>query len=140
MYTLQTGTSTISGAANQLSGFTGQVGGLASLLGPYDPYQDEALKQAQARIQQMNQLHTLAAMQKQPVAPIQQPKPNLKGKSMFTEVARDIKSFLLEHRSTLYFIAIALILDHLLFKDAFRHRLQGMADKMITKVEEKVGK
>ena len=59
---------------------------------------------------------------------------------MFTEVARDIKSFLLEHRSTLYFIAIALILDHLLFKDAFRHRLQGMADKMITKVEEKVGK
>jgi len=57
---------------------------------------------------------------------------------LFTEIARDVKSFVLEHRSTLYFLAIALIVDHLLFKDAFRHRLQSIVDKIITKVEDKV--
>ena len=66
--------------------------------------------------------------------PVTQPK----GKSVFSEIAKDVKSFVIEHRGTLYFIAIALVLDHLLFKDAFRHRLQGMADKVITKVEAKI--
>lgn len=46
--------------------------------------------------------------------------------SLFTEIGRDIQSFILEHRTTLYFLAIALIVDHVLFKDAFRHRLQSM--------------
>lgn len=59
---------------------------------------------------------------------------------MFAEVARDVKSFVLEHRSILYFLAIALVVDHLLFKDAFRHRLQSIVDKIITKVEDKVTK
>lgn len=59
---------------------------------------------------------------------------------MFGEIARDLKSFVLEHRSTLYFLAIALILDHVLFKDAFRNRLQSVVDKIITKVEDKVSK
>lgn len=57
---------------------------------------------------------------------------------MFTEVASDVKSFLLEHRSMIYFLALALIVDHLFFKDAFRHRLQGMVDKMVSKVEAKI--
>ena len=80
----------------------------------------------------------------QPVAQSMQPvdrsfltKPK-KELSMFSEVARDVKSFLLEHRGVIYFIAIALIVDHLFFKDAFRHRLQAMADKMVQRVEDKI--
>jgi hypothetical protein len=61
-----------------------------------------------------------------------------KEKSLFTEMARDIKGFLLEYRGVLYFLAAALIIDELVFKGAFRHRLQGVADKVIAKVEEKV--
>ena len=59
---------------------------------------------------------------------------------MFSEVAKDVKSFVLEHRSILYFIAIALVADHLLFKDAFRTRLQSIVEKIIAKVEDKVSK
>lgn len=57
---------------------------------------------------------------------------------MFSEVASDIKTFLIEHRSIIYFVALALIVDHLFFKDAFRHRLQGMADRIVAKVEAKI--
>lgn len=63
-----------------------------------------------------------------------------KGKSMFGEIATDMKSFILEHRSVLYFLAIALVLDHVLFKDAFKHRLQGIVDKIIQKAEDGITK
>lgn len=94
----------------------------------YDLHTQQLIAQAQLT----------AALQKQPA---QQPaKPTIKPEgSLFTEIATDVKSFILQHRATLYFIALALIIDHLLFKDAFRHRLQGMCDKIITKVEEKIG-
>lgn len=59
-------------------------------------------------------------------------------KSMFKEITTDIKGFLLEHRGVIYFIAAALILDHFFFRGAFKARLQGMADKVVTKVEEKI--
>ncbi|HEX3156737.1 MAG TPA: hypothetical protein VHV32_19060 [Candidatus Angelobacter sp.] len=65
--------------------------------------------------------------------------PNRKEKkSMFKEIQSDIKSFILEHRGVIYFIAFALMFDHFVFKGAFKARLQGMADKMVTKVEEKI--
>lgn len=59
-------------------------------------------------------------------------------KSMFKEIATDIKAFILEHRGIIYFIAFALILDHFFFRGAFKARLQSMADKVVTKVEEKI--
>lgn len=58
--------------------------------------------------------------------------------SMFKTVASDVKSFILEHRSTLYFLAFALLVDHFLFQDAFRNRLKAIADGLIKKVEDKV--
>lgn len=57
---------------------------------------------------------------------------------MFKTVASDVKSFILEHRSTLYFLAFALLVDHFLFQDAFRNRLKAIADGLIKKVEDKV--
>lgn len=64
--------------------------------------------------------------------------PKVKEQSMFTEIATDVKRFVIEHRSVIYFLAFALIVDHLFFKDAFRHRLQAMADKIVSKVEAKI--
>jgi hypothetical protein len=61
-----------------------------------------------------------------------------KEKSMFKAIACDVKSFILEHRAVIYFIAAALLLDHFFFRGAFKARLQGMADRLVTKVEEKI--
>ena len=61
-----------------------------------------------------------------------------KEKSMFKEVVADIKGFILEHRGIIYFVVIALVVDHFFFNGAFKARLQAMADKMVTKVEEKI--
>lgn len=88
---------------------------------------------AQQKADALNQKH---GPPKQELSTLSKSKP--KGASMFTEVASDVKSFLLEHRSMIYFLALALIVDHLFFKDAFRHRLQGMVDKMVSKVEAKI--
>lgn len=57
---------------------------------------------------------------------------------MFSEIAKDIKTFILEHRYIIYFIALALLVDHLLFKDVFRVRLQAIVEGIIKKVENKV--
>ena len=111
----------------------------------------QKLFQSQRQPAYLNQLGQQANQEPQPhytqlLAGLQaascreEPKPTVttKGKSVFSEIAKDVKSFVIEHRGTLYFIAMALVIDHLLFKDAFRHRLQGMADKVISKVEAKI--
>jgi hypothetical protein len=59
-------------------------------------------------------------------------------KSMFKEITTDIKGFILEHRGVIYFIAFALMVDHFFFRGAFKERLQSMADRIVTKVEEKI--
>lgn len=61
-----------------------------------------------------------------------------KEKSMFKEIVADMRSFILEHRSVIYFLAFALMVDHFVFRGAFKARLQGCVDRMITKVEEKI--
>lgn len=66
------------------------------------------------------------------------PQAKEKGKSMFKEVTTDIKNFILEHRGIIYFIVAALVVDNLFFKGAFKARLQAMADRVVTKVEEKI--
>lgn len=57
---------------------------------------------------------------------------------MFTEIAKDVKGFILEYRAVLYFLAVALLVDHFVFRGAFRARLQGCCDKVIAKVESKI--
>lgn len=61
-----------------------------------------------------------------------------KEKSMFSEIATDIKSFIREHRGVIYFVLITLVIDHFFFRGAFKARLHSMIDKMVTKVEEKI--
>ncbi len=66
----------------------------------------------------------------------QQTKPE--SKSMFKSIATDVKSFVIEHRSIIYFIAAALLIDHFVFKGAFKTRLQAIAERIVKKVEDKV--
>lgn len=64
--------------------------------------------------------------------------PKTKEKSMFSEIATDIKSFIGEHRGVIYFVLITLVIDHFFFRGAFKARLHSMIDRMVTKVEEKI--
>jgi hypothetical protein len=64
--------------------------------------------------------------------------PTTKRKSMFNEVKNDITTFVSEYRGVFYFIALAFLADHFIFRGIFRDRLQAMADKMVKKVEEKI--
>lgn len=64
--------------------------------------------------------------------------PQPKRQSMFSQVGNDVKSFIVEHRSIIYFVCVALIVDHLLFKGVFRTRLQSVAEKLVSKVEERL--
>lgn len=57
---------------------------------------------------------------------------------MFSTIASDVKGFMIEHRSKLYFIVIALAVDHLVFRGVFKARLQAMLETMISAVERKV--
>lgn len=66
----------------------------------------------------------------------QQDKP--KGKGVFSQISNDVKTFIIEHRSIIYFVAAAILIDHFLFKGAFRERLQSVADRLVKRVEDKV--
>lgn len=57
---------------------------------------------------------------------------------MFREITGDVKTFIVEHRSIIYFVAAALIIDHFVFRGAFKARLQAMAEKIVARVEEKI--
>ena len=61
-----------------------------------------------------------------------------KEKTMFGTVVADVKSFLVEHRGTIYFLVAALLVDHFLFKGVFKVRLQNMMESLVKKVEDKV--
>lgn len=61
-----------------------------------------------------------------------------KEKSMFKEITSDVRGFILEHRSIIYFLVFALLIDHLIFRGVFKARLESMVDKMVAKVEDKI--
>ena len=75
----------------------------------------------------------LNALQQQ--APLQG-KP--KERTMFQEIKNDVSTFIKEHRGVIYFIALALLVDHFIFKGIFTARLQVMLESLIKKVEDKV--
>jgi hypothetical protein len=61
-----------------------------------------------------------------------------KEKTVFREIATDIKTFIKENKSLIYFIAFALLLDHFLFHGALKARLHAMIEKLMQRVENKV--
>lgn len=65
-------------------------------------------------------------------------KDNSKERTMFQEVKNDVSTFIKEHRGVIYFVALALLVDHFIFKGVFKARLQGMLESLIGKVEAKV--
>lgn len=61
-----------------------------------------------------------------------------KEKTLFQEIKNDVTGFIKEHRGVIYFIALALLIDHFIFKGVFKARLQAMLESLIAKVETKV--
>lgn len=55
--------------------------------------------------------------------------------NMFTQMGADFKTFIAEHKATIYWIALLFLADHFLFNGAFRVRLQEIMNKLLGKVE-----
>jgi hypothetical protein len=62
----------------------------------------------------------------------------IKEKTLFQEIAGDVKGFIRANRGIIYFLAFALLVDHFIFKGVFKARLQAMVEKLVTKVESKI--
>lgn len=61
-----------------------------------------------------------------------------KGENMLTEITRDAKTFVREHKSTIYVIAVLLLADHFMFNGAFKAKLKSMMEKIVGQVEDKL--
>lgn len=59
-------------------------------------------------------------------------------KSMLKSIGSDLKEFLAEHKSVIYWIAVALLADHVFFNGAFREKLHGLMNKLLGKVEAQI--
>lgn len=62
----------------------------------------------------------------------------IEGVNMITEVVKDLKQFVRDHKSTVYVIAILLIVDHFMFNGAMKEKLQSLMQNLIGKVEAKL--
>jgi hypothetical protein len=65
-------------------------------------------------------------------------KPNPKEENMVTEVMSDTKKFLKDHKSIIYWVAILLVADHVLFNGAFKEKLKNIMSQLVGKVEDKL--
>lgn len=73
------------------------------------------------------------------VAYIPPTKPETKKETnMITEVAKDAKAFIKEHKSAIYWTVMLLIIDHFFFHGAFKEKLKATMQKLVGKVESKV--
>ena len=61
-----------------------------------------------------------------------------KGKSMLSDISKDVKGFITDNRQIIYWMALIFLLDHFFFAGAFRERLKGLAEKMLGKVEKQI--
>lgn len=61
-----------------------------------------------------------------------------KGNNMLKEVLSDGREFVKQHRSVIYTLVLLVLADHFFFKGKLRERLQAMAEKLLSKAEEKV--
>jgi len=57
---------------------------------------------------------------------------------MLKTVGSDMKAFIAEHKSAIYWIALMFLADHILFQGAFRERLHGLMNKLLGKVEAQI--
>jgi len=58
--------------------------------------------------------------------------------NMLKTVGSDLKGFIAEHKSVIYWIAVMFLLDHVLFQGTFRERLHGLMNKLLGKVESQI--
>lgn len=58
--------------------------------------------------------------------------------NMFKQVGSDLKGFIVEHKSSIYWIAVLFLVDYFFFNGAFRERLHSLMNKMLGKVESAV--
>lgn len=62
----------------------------------------------------------------------------LKETNMVTEVVQDAKKFIKDHKSTIYVVAILLVVDHFMFNGAMKEKLKAIMQNLIGKVEAKL--
>ena len=53
-------------------------------------------------------------------------------------IVADIKAFLTEHRSIIYFVVILLLIDHFFLGGKLQARLKAAAEKLLGAVEKKI--
>lgn len=63
-----------------------------------------------------------------------------KENSMLGTISQDLKKFVLDHKSTIYVLAVLILADHLLFQGQFRERLHKMMNTLLGKVENMIEK
>ncbi len=68
-------------------------------------------------------------------AEVKQPK---KKEGKMKELLTDAKTFVKEHKSVFYWVAIVALADHFVFKGAFREKLKEVVNKLIGKLEKQV--
>lgn len=62
-------------------------------------------------------------------------KPQVEGKNMLN----DLRSYVKDNRQLLYTIALVVALDHFLFNGAFRERIKGLVESLLSSAEKKIG-
>lgn len=93
----------------------------------------EAQMQAQAHLVTNQNLFSGASGVIVPIAGTEK-----KERGMFSEAAGDLKKFIKEHKSLIYWVLVLLIVDHFFFKGAFKEKLTSMMHKLVGKVESKL--
>lgn len=71
---------------------------------------------------------------------IEPSKQTKKGENMITEIAKDAKAFIKEHKSLLYWVATLFVVDHFFFHGAFKEKLRDIMQKLVGKAEDKINK
>lgn len=62
----------------------------------------------------------------------------LEDTNMVTEVVKDTKQFIRDHKATIYWVAILLLADHFLFNGVFKEKLKNIMHNLVGKVEAKL--
>lgn len=58
--------------------------------------------------------------------------------NMLKSIGSDLRDFIKENKSVIYWIAVAMVADHVFFKGAFREKLHGLMNKLLGKVEAQI--
>lgn len=58
--------------------------------------------------------------------------------NMFKNILNDVRQFIEQHRSVIYWLALAFLVDHFFLNGKFREKLHGLVDKLLNKIEKQV--